>query len=341
MDFLSKRTFKVEMNKSYSDTKYLDRGCVQGSILGPRLFSLYVGELYSQLQVPGKSVDLISYADDTYVIVRSPTISKIIDDTQEIALRHVQFLKNLGMVVNEDKTEIMWIGKNKPPMDSVLINNVKCYFKDSMKALGILIEGDLAWNAQAEAALAKGKRLVSCLGYLRKYLTEDQFLKAASANYYSSVFYASTVWFPNIKAIHRTKFDSLHFRMLRIATREPNDTSRKKLYDRCKRATPVEWTRYLTSTKVMKIIRDEEPKSLFDLINSNYFEENRKPNVGFFFDNSRTLVGRQSIQNRLIFMRSINDPWNNKLKPLSDDHIRVIGKTAFFDYYNAIVNKKS
>ena len=194
------------MNKSHSETKLLDRGCVQGSILGPRLFSLYVGELYTQLQVPGKSVDLILYADDTYVVVRSPTVSKIIDDTQEIALRHVQCLKNLGMVVNEDKTEIMWIGKNKPPIDSVLINNVRCYFKNSIKALGIQIEGNLGWDVQAEAALAKGKRLVSCLGYLRKYLTEDQFLKAASANYYSSVFYASSVWFLSIKAVHRSKF---------------------------------------------------------------------------------------------------------------------------------------
>ncbi len=84
----------------------------------------------------------------------------------------------------------------------------------------------------------------------------------------------------------------------------------------------------------MKIIRDEEPKPLFDLINENYFEEKRKPHVGFFFDKSKTLLGRQSIQNRLHFMRCISDPWNNKLQPLSNDQIRVIGKKTFFDYYN-------
>ena len=100
-----------------------------------------------------------------------------------------------------------------------------------------------------------------------------------------------------------------------------------------KRATPGEWTKYMVSTKVMKIIRDNEPKPLFDLLCENYFEESRKPGVGYFFDNSRTLVGRQSIHNRLIFMRSINDQWNNKLQPLSNDQLRVIGKKAFFDYY--------
>ena len=162
-------------------------------------------------------------------------------------------------------------------------------------------------------------------------------MKASTANYYSSVFYASSVWYPNIKACHKTKFDSLHFRMLRIATRQSNDTSRKDLYDRCKRATPAEWSNYVTSTKIMKIVRDEEPKPLFDLLKNNYFEESRKPQVGYFFDNSKTLLGRQSIQNRLIFMRSINDPWNNKLQPLSNDQIRVIGKKTFFDYYNPTI----
>ena len=87
------------------------------------------------------------------------------------------------------------------------------------------------------------------------------------------------------------------------------------------------------------MIRDEEPKPLFDLLYSNYFEENGKPGIGFFFDDSLNLFGRQSIQNRLMFMRRITDPWNNKLKPLSNDQIRVLVKSAFFDYYTPPCSK--
>ena len=85
--------------------------------------------------------------------------------------------------------------------------------------------------------------------------------------------------------------------------------------------------------RVIKTIRDEEPKSLFELLHSTYFEESRKPFIGMFFDDSKTLLGRQSIQNRLMFMRCITDPWNNKNQKLSDDQVRVITKSAFFDYY--------
>jgi hypothetical protein len=127
----------------------------------------------------------------------------------------------------------------------------------------------------------------------------------------------------------KTKFNSLHFRILRIATRL-NEESRTVLTERCQRATPIEWVRYFTFTRVIKTVLDKEPKPLFDLLSLNYFEDSRKPQVGFFFDTSKTLFGRQSIQNRLMFL---TDPWNNKYQRPSNDQIRVIRKKAFFDYY--------
>ena len=48
------------------------------------------------------------------------------------------------------------------------------------------------------------------------------------------------------------------------------------------------------------------------------------------FDASRLKPGRQSIQNRLIFMRTIKYPWNSN--KMSDDLIRIEMKKAFFDY---------
>ncbi len=68
LDFLTNRKFKVELGDSTSNTKELDRGCVQGSLIGPRLFSLYVGGLASHLKQAHEKIDVISYADDTYVI---------------------------------------------------------------------------------------------------------------------------------------------------------------------------------------------------------------------------------------------------------------------------------
>ncbi len=51
-----------------------------------------------------------------------------------------------------------------------------------------------------------------------------------------------------------------------------------------------------------------------------------------FYDASWTRKGRQSIQNRLLFMRSIVYRWNTE-KKLSDDIIRTEMKQTFFPYF--------
>ncbi len=71
----------------------------------------------------------------------------------------------------------------------------------------------------------------------------------------------------------------------------------------------------------------------FKLLETNYFEEKRNPHVGIFFDSSKKLKGRQSIENRLMYLRSFIYPWNNPLDNLSDDYLRTILKFAFFPYY--------
>jgi len=182
IDFLLQRKFIVEVGEASSEIKTLDRGCVQGSILGPKLFTLYTHQLSEILQ----GVEVISYADDTYVIVSGDNYQSIIDKVKHTLLSHINFLSSIGMVVNEDKTEIMWIGR-KPDIDHLVVNKQKLTFVTSLKALGIYISGDLNWDVQAEYALRKGVKLISMFKFMRKYLTESQFLKAASAHFYGSL----------------------------------------------------------------------------------------------------------------------------------------------------------
>jgi len=332
-DFLMDRRFQVELGDVKSIEKSLDRGCVQGSILGPKLFNLYLGELANKLGSSG--VEIISYADDTYVIITALTVSETVKLTEETIIKHIDYLKDLGMTVNESKTEAMWIGKTSP-IDSIKIGSEDCKLVKNFKALGIFIQGDLSWDTQAESAINKGKKLVSNFKVLRKYLTEDQFLKAASANYYSTIFYGASVWFESTKAIQKTKFQSLHFRLLRTATRDYGfHLSHDQLSTRCKRATPKQWSNYITASLILKTFRSKQPVELFEVLKRTYFEQPRSPGIGMFFDSSCRVIGRQSLENRLIFMRSIKLEWNTQM-PLSNDQIRIELKKTFFPYFRQL-----
>ena len=77
----------------------------------------------------------------------------VISNTEDTIKKHVEYLRSMGMVVNESKTEVMWIGQKDPPQPSLNVNGTVCSFVNSIKALGVHIDKDLTWDVQARHAI--------------------------------------------------------------------------------------------------------------------------------------------------------------------------------------------
>ena len=60
------------------------------------------------------------------------------------------------------------------------------------------------------------------------------------------------------------------------------------------------------------------------------YSELRKPDIGYFFDNSKRKPGKQILKNRLELMKEINTPWLKRI--LTDDKIRIEMKKIFFKF---------
>ena len=134
----------------------------------------------------------------------------------------------------------------------------------SLSLLGIILQGNLPWDEQANFVIAKSKKIPSAFRFLRKYLTKIQFLKATSTNYYGAAFNASTVWYQCLKKKERTKLNSIHFRLLRTAKQDYKmKLSGNKL---CKCATPDQWSKFPTASREIKILRDKKPAILHDTL---------------------------------------------------------------------------
>lgn len=235
------------------------------------------------------------------------------------------------MCVNESKTEVMWIGNKNIKHPGITVGNNLVPFQNQIKALGVTISHDLSWELHASNVISKGKKLLSALYHTRKYLTESQFLRSVANNFSSTVFYASTVWFDNLKKSTQRKFNTLYHRMLRIATKDYYRTlTNRELTSRCKRASPREWVKYSTCTKVVKIIRENAPVCLVKRLNTNRYIESRRSGRNLFFDRSKTKIGKQSLENRLQIFNNIHDNWTHPA--LTNDQIRIMMKKTFFSY---------
>jgi hypothetical protein len=275
---------------------------------------------------------VVGFADDTYVIVRGKSIDELKERTSAISTKHVAYLESLGMVVNRSKTEAMIFGKDLVTAD-LDFAGTKITTSDKIKALGVIISHNFAWDAQVINQCNRANVKLSLMRKIRRNLTMVQFLQIASSQIFGMLYYAAPLWL-NSTLGHKLwrKLESLHYRVLRVACNDFKRTKKKQVIDSlCKRATPRMWSRYAVASIAIKILRDEQPIRLRDAIISNMVIERRKQRQGRFFDASRLKIGRQSISNRLLCLNDITEPW---MYPFgSNDCIRTLLKRQFnFDF---------
>ncbi len=100
----------MKLGEETSTTRALRTGCIQGSILGPRLFSIYCQNLEQYLC--DRDARVITYADNSYVILESDSVDELIISTENCLTDHDAFLRALGMSTNKSKTEAIIFNKD-------------------------------------------------------------------------------------------------------------------------------------------------------------------------------------------------------------------------------------
>ena len=102
--WLKDRLCYVEVRNCCSQYFDSDVGTVQGSILGPVLFSRFVSSLLV-------TEDVISYANDSYLI-RGSKNKELASQRLQFQVQKVQkWLTSSGLKVNVEKTEIVFFHK--------------------------------------------------------------------------------------------------------------------------------------------------------------------------------------------------------------------------------------
>ena len=113
--WLSDRSYFVSVNGKNSRLIDLSHGTIQGSILGPILYAIYVSPLFNL-------TDLTNFADDNFALVWSDSVPELIIDMQTKLEIIIEWLRKSGLKANESKTELCLFHWLDQPLASINLN---------------------------------------------------------------------------------------------------------------------------------------------------------------------------------------------------------------------------
>ena len=160
---INRRQFTVA-NRVQSDIGFVKCGVLQGSVLGPLFFLLYINDIYRA--VGCNAVRL--FADDTSLLSYGLNLNDVIIEAKELFDKLYHWCVANKLSINSNKTNfVLFHMKNKPvpnDFDSIQTNHMTIGRVKTVNYLGLVIDENLYWNAHVDFVCASlVKYLVSLI----------------------------------------------------------------------------------------------------------------------------------------------------------------------------------
>lgn len=161
--YLQDRRFAVRVGQSISDTAAIPAGVPQGSVLGPKLYTLYINDLH---QHPDTNIAL--FADDTALYASSLSVALVEKRLQEHLNSLTPYFDKWRLILNTDKTQLcVFTMKRKVPPIQLRINAATITPQDTVEYLGVILDKRLTFGQhisrlrkKANAAIGQYYRLL-------------------------------------------------------------------------------------------------------------------------------------------------------------------------------------
>ena len=305
-EWLTNRYFYVSIDGGNSYVHHCDVGTVQGSILGPILYAMFVSPLLDLEK-------LILFADDNYILEWGYQIPELILTMKQKLERITKWLTDSGLKVNESKTEICLFHRKDQHPIQLILNGQILNSKPFMNVLGVSFDSKLNWQTQIQQTISKSKKAIQALWLIRKYFNKQEMQQLITSNFYSILYYNSEIWhLPSNCHNSKKNLLSASAAALKLCTPTYDQyMSFQNLHEINKRATPIQIMKYKLSIILYKTYNDESQS--FDWL-SLFFNQNFNARTEFvnFFDCSSFKIGKNLLSNRFIILNgSIKYDWLN------------------------------
>lgn len=158
--YLKNRQQFVKMGEHKSECLDIVCGVPQGSVLGPKLFIMYINDICKVSEI----LKFVLFADDTNIFGSGENLQQLLDLITSEFIKIKKWFDKNKLSLNLSKTKIMLFGKNKTntqiqvQIDGIIIERV---FDN--KFLGVIIDDKICWKPHIRHVQSKLSRSISVL----------------------------------------------------------------------------------------------------------------------------------------------------------------------------------
>ena len=271
--WLNNRMFYVTVEGNNSLLYELLMGTVQGSILGPVLYAMFVAPLFD-------IEEFFAFADDIFVPREGMLRHDLTEDMAKSLEAISKWLKQSGLKLNEEKTEMCLFSKSDVATITVPLGQSVIRSSASINVLGVTFDSKLRWSTHINKAIGKANKALNAIKLIRNFFTTTELVSLITSNFYSVLYYNSEVWHVHsLKQYDKKQLFNASSRALRLANhyRDPM-ISFQNLHKKLKRATPDMYCDYKLALMLHKTYNECTPES--EWLELNY---------------SQTLMSRQKL----------------------------------------------
>ena len=144
-------------------------GVPQGSILGPKLFILYINDICKVSEI----FKFVLFADDTNIFCSGDNLQQLLRVITAEMIKLKQWFDRNKLSLNLNKTKIMFFGHRKiDTLVTVRIDNVNIERVEQIKFLGVILDHKICWKPHISYVRAKLARSVAIMGRTRHILNQ-------------------------------------------------------------------------------------------------------------------------------------------------------------------------
>ena len=189
--YLESRKQYVKLENCESDYMKVVCGVPQGSILGPKLFILYINDMCNVSNI----LKFILFADDTNIFCSGNNLKKLSElISQELNKLRDWFSVN-KLSLNVSKTNFMVFSNTRKVENvEITINNTAITRVNSTKFLGVIIDEKLNWKEQIKSVRAKLSKSMFMLNRAKCTLKYDAMLMLYNSIVLPHLTYCCELW---------------------------------------------------------------------------------------------------------------------------------------------------